>query len=291
MRSFFLSFLFLLALFSLFSFTAFSKGIVVDKIVATVEGQPITAYELENISGFYNSKSTKELVNRVIDDYVVMYYAKKMGIVVTDDDINRYINNMANSNGMSEDAFLQKIKEQGIDLDYYKKGVELSLYKRKFALRMFAPTIHITEADIERYYNLHKGEFKANPVLVMSIISVRDKDLAYSIYKKLQQGGNFESLKEKFSMDKEPERAIPLSAFNRTIRSKLAALKVGGISDIIEADNVYYIVKLINKKGEKVSLNSLKDRIRNMLFEQRVKAKLASWIKMVKTRTDIEIFE
>ncbi len=289
MRKVLISFAFLSVFFMVK--TSFGAQVVVDKIVATVEGQPITAYELENIAGFYRVKNTKALLNKVIDDYVLMYYAKKSGIVVTDEDVEKYIDNLAVRNNMSPDMFLKKVESSGLDIEYYKKGIRLALYRRKFALRMFAATIHITDTDIERYYKLHKKEFKTNPVLVMSIISVKDKKLANSIYEQLQNGADFMSLKKKFSMDTASERAIPLSAFNKQIQNELKGLSVGGISNIIEANNVYYIVKILDKKGANVTLETMKDRIRNILFGQRIESKLASWLKMVKTRTDIEIFQ
>jgi len=289
MRKFLIYFAFLSVFFMIAD--SFGSQVVVDKIVATVEGQPITAYELENIAGFYRAKNTKALLNKVINDYVLMHYAKKSGIVVTDEDVDKYIDNLAAKNNLSPDMFLRKIESSGLDIKYYKTGIRLALYRRKFALRMFAPTIHITDTDIERYYKLHKKEFKTNPVLVMSIISVKDKKLANSIYEQLKNGADFMSLKKKFSMDRANERAIPLSAFNKQIQNELKGLNVGDISNIIEANNVYYIVKILDKKGENVNLETMKDRIRNILFAQRIESKLASWLKMVKSRTDIEIFQ
>ncbi len=284
------SFLFLMVVI-LCSINFASASVVVDKIVATVEGQPITAYELENIAGFYGTHNTKILIDRVINDYIVMYYAKKMGIIVTNEDINKYIDNIAKQNEMSPDMFLQKVNDSGIDIEYYKKGIRLGLYKKKFALKMFAPTIHITTKEIQRYYRLHKGEFKANPILIMSIISVKNKQLANTIYLKIKQGINFDFLKKKYSIDKENAKAIPLSAFNKNIRIQLSRLKVGDVSNIIEASGIYYIVKLVDKKGENVNFSAVKNKIEGILFTTKINAKLASWIKMVKSRTDIEIFE
>ena len=275
----------------LLAMQSFSKEVVADKIVATVEGQPITAYELSNIAGFYHTRNLDALVNKVVDDYVIKYYAKKLGIVVNDEDVNRFVDNLAKRNNMPADTFLQKVKESGIDIDYYKKGIALSLYRRKFAIKMFAPAIRITKADIERYYKLHKDEFKANPVLIMDIISVRSRELAETIYSKLQNGGNFKSLQKQFSIDKGGPKAIPLSAFNKTIQSELSNLKIGDISNIIEANNNFYIVKLLNKKGTQVNADTVSTNIRTILFGKKIESKLSSWLKMVKARTDIEIFK
>ncbi len=269
---------------------AFSKEVVADKIVATVEGQPITAYELSSIAGFYGTKDLNTLVNRVIDDYVIMYYSKKMGIVVSDEDINKFIANMASRNNMSVEDFLASVKKSGIDLDYYKEGVRLGLYRRKFASKMFAYSIRISKEDVERYYNLHKKDLRANPVFIMNIIAIKNKKTAEYVFKKLQNGADFSKLKNRFSLDKEAVKAIPLSAFNKEIQAELSGLKKGDISNIIEASGVFYIVKIIDKKNAEADLNSMSGRIKNILFEKKIKARVSSWLKMVKSRTDIEIF-
>ncbi len=280
--------LFVLLCLFFFSVKAFSGEILIDKIVATVESMPITSYEVRNIAAFYSG--SKDVLRSIVDDYVIMYYAKRLGIHVSDEDVDKFIKNIAARNGLSEDEFLRKLKENGIDLHYYRLGVKLQIYRRRFAMRMFAYGVRVTDAEVERYYRLHKDQFHPSPILVMSIISVKERKLAEEIYKKLISGANFEELKMRYSMDKQPERAIPLSAFNPAIKRQLASLKPGQISSIIEAGGVYYIVKMIGVKGESASTEAIKEKIRNLLFARKIDARLKGWLKMVKARTDIEIF-
>lgn len=270
---------------------SFSKEVVADRIVATVEGQPITAYELSSIAGFYKTKDLNTLINRVVDDYVIMYYSKKMGVFVKDEDVGKFIENMASKNSMSVDEFLASVKKSGIDLDYYKEGIRLGLYKHKFASKMFAYSVRISKEDVERYYNLHKEELKASPVFMMNIIAVNNKKTAEDVFKRLQNGADFNKLKNRFSLDKENVKAIPLSAFNKKVQGELSGLKKGDISNIIEADGIFYIVKIVDRKNSEANLSLINNKIRDILFEKKISAKMSSWLKMVKSRTDIEIFE
>ncbi len=283
------SFVFLL--FFVFSVNAFANAVVVDKIVATVEGVPITAYELTNIAGFYNTKDANTLINLVVDDYVIMHYAKNVGITVDDEDVDNFVEELAKRNGLDKDAFLKKVKASGVDMNYYFEGIKLQIYKQKFAGKMFARSIKISKADIQRYYVLHKDMLKQDNVLIMSIIATKDKKIAQAVYKELSQGGDFEKLKMRYSMDKSKQKAIPASVFNKQIRDKLLGLKKGEYSSIIESNGVFYIAKLIGKQSMKDSKELIDNRIKNILFAKKVESKLSSWLKMVKVRTDIEIFE
>ncbi len=272
-------------------FSSYSNERVVDKIVATVEGHPITAYEITNIAGFYNTQDPVKLVDMVIDDYIIMNYAKNLGIVVTDEDIDKYIEALAERNGFSEGKFLAKVKASGVDMDYYRLGIKLQIYKQKFALKMFASSIKISKDEIDRYYVLHKKQLNPGLIFVMSIISTKDKKTAKIVYKGLSNGGDFYKLKKQFSMDKTKVKTIPESAFNKEIRKKLLKLKKGEYSDIIESNGTYYIIKLIDKKTASNDETLVAEQIKNILFGEAIESKLNSWLKMVKNRTDIEVFE
>lgn len=264
-----------------------SEAQLVDKIIATVNGKPITTYELQNLAGFYRTHNIKELLNSVIDDYLIEQYAKSMGIEVQDKDIEKYMENMAHANNLSMDEFLQKLKENHIDLEYYKKGVMLKLYRIKFARRLFLGSVKVSDEDVENYYKLHKDQFKNySKVLKLDILTMNDKKTAEAVYRQLKNNKTFESIKTENKAVREEIRQIPINALNPYLQNKLLSLKPGEYTDIIESDGRYYIVKLSKIQ----SGDNLKEDIRNILIDQRVSAKLKSWLKMVRARSDIEVF-
>ncbi|WP_022671199.1 peptidyl-prolyl cis-trans isomerase [Hippea alviniae] len=260
---------------------------LVDKIVATVDGKPITLYELKNIAGFYNAKKPQELLNRVIDDYLIKEYAENVGITISDDDVERYIENLAAQNNLSTEEFINKIKASGIDFDYYKEGVRLILYRIKFARKVFLPSIKITEQDIKNYYKLHKNELSSsNKIAVLSIITLDSLKKAQKVYKLLQKGKDFYKLLEKYSLTKDKTRDVPISALNPYLQSQILSLKSGEHTNIIESEGRFYIVKLIKIK----EAEDIDQQIRNILIDKRINSKLKSWLKLVRARSDIEIY-
>ena len=271
---------------------AFSAPAVVDKIVATVNGNAITTYEMKNLAPFYPSERGSALLDKIIDDYVIMDYAKKnLMIDVTDSDIDSYIEHLAKANNISVDDMYAKIKEEGINIDYYRKGIKLMLYRRKAMSKMFAPSVRISDDEIKRYYAEHKNELSAQPIFVMSIIVLKDKKLALKVRKAIASGEKFDALKKKYSLDKEASKSIPLSAFNNAIQSQLENMKIGDISPVIEANNTFYIVKLLDKKGTENSFESAKSRIKELLFIKKMKEHLSSWLRVIKNSMDIETYE
>jgi len=265
---------------------AFSSKLV-DKIVATVNGKPITMYELKNIAPLYRAKSVNQLLNEVINDTIIEQYAQNVGITVSDDKVEQYLKSMANRNNLTLDEFLEKLKSAGIDIEEYKKGVKLMLYRFTFARRVFLPTVSVTDKDIERYYKLHKDTFKnTNKVVVLSIISLPDLKTAQMVYGKLKSGTNFDDMLKEYSLNKNLRREIPLEALNPYLQNKILSLKKGQFTNIIESDGKYYIVRLLNVKER----GNIDTEIKNILIEKQIDKKLTSWLKMIRARSDIEIF-
>lgn len=268
------------------SINAFGSKLI-DKIVATVNGTPITLYEIKNIASLYKAKSAKQLLNEVIDDTIIEQYSKNVGITVSDDRVNQYLNNLAARNNLTISEFLDKLRKSGIDIDEYKKGVKMLMYRYTFARRVFLPSVSVTKEDIKRYYNLHKNLFKnTNKIAVLSIISLNNPKTAQLVYGKLKNGANFEKMLEEYSLSKKIKRAIPIAALNPYLQKTILNLKEGEFTNIIESDGKFYIVKLIKIKEE----NDIDTQISNILTEQQIEKKLKSWLKMIRARADIELF-
>ncbi len=260
---------------------------LVDKIVATVNGTPITLYELKNIAPLYGAKSVKQLLKKVIDDTIIEQYSKNIGITISNERINQYLSNVASRNNLTISEFLDRLRKSGINIDEYKKGIKMLLYRYTFARRVFLPSVSVTKKDIKRYYNLHRNLFKnTNKIVILSIISLDNLKTAQTVYNKLKNGADFKKMLEKYSLNKRLKRAIPIAALNPYLQKTILSLKEGEFTNIIESDGKFYIVKLLSIKGE----NNIDTQITNILIGQQIEKKLKSWLKMIRARSDIELF-
>ncbi|HHS48430.1 MAG TPA: hypothetical protein ENM99_00965 [Desulfurella acetivorans] len=270
-------------------FVSIAKGEVIDKIVATVNDRPITMYDLKELAPFYHAKNEKQLLNDVINDYVIEDIAKKDGIVLTDEDINQFIENVAKNNNLTKDQLEQKIEQQGLSYDYYKEFAKFNVYKLKVMQRIFAPTIQIDEQEIKNFYNNHPNLFNQSTV-VLDIIETRNKADIDDAMKQLQLGASFDSVKEKYSVDKSEPKKVYLSDINKQLQGIIEKMQVGQISPIIESSNGYFIIKVLDKKDVNLHFDEVKDKIRNLLFEEKLQERFTSWLNGIKSSMDISTF-
>jgi len=270
-------------------FSSIAKAEVIDKIVATVNDRPITTYDLKELAPFYHAKDEKELLNDVIDDYAIEDIAKQDGIVLTDQDINEFIENVAKNNKLTKDELEEKIKEQGLNLEYYREFAKFNAYRLKVMQKIFAPTIQIDEQEIKNFYNNHSNLFNQS-IVTLDIIENKNKTDIEEAMKQLQLGASFDSIKEKYSQDKSEPKRVYISDINQQLQGIIEKMQVGQISPIIESNNGYFIIKVLDKKDVILSFDDVKDKIRNLLFEEKLQERFSSWLNGMKNSMDINIF-
>lgn len=112
---------------------------VSDKIVATVDGEPILQSQVEKVLKASRKKNTVEnravALNKVIDDIVIAKTLKKAKINLDQSKINqilaqevdRQIRYIASRNGMSYGAFIIALTNQGINLAQYKAQISRAI--------------------------------------------------------------------------------------------------------------------------------------------------------------------
>ncbi len=266
-----------------------AKAEVIDKIVATVNDKPITTYDLKQLAPFYHAKDEKQLLNDVINDYVIEDIAKKDGIVLTDEDINEFIENVAKNNKLTKDELEQKIKQEGLNYDYYKEFAKFNAYKLKVIQKIFAPTIQIDEQEIKNFYNNHPDLFNQSTV-TLDVIETKSKTDIEEAMKQLQLGVSFDTVKEKYSINKSEPKQVYISDINKQLQSIVDKMQIGQISPIIESSDGYFIIKVLDKKNISLSFDDVKDKIRNLLFEEKLQERFSSWLSNMKSSMDISTF-
>ncbi|PMP62793.1 peptidyl-prolyl cis-trans isomerase [Desulfurella multipotens] len=274
----------------LFFLANIAKAEVIDKIVATVNDRPITTYDLKELAPFYHAKDEKQLLNEVINDYVIEDIAKKDGIVLTDQDINEFIENVAKNNKLTKDELEQKIKQEGLSYDYYKEFAKFNAYKLKVMQKIFAPTIQIDEKEIKNFYDNHPNLFNQSTV-TLDIIETKSKSDIEEAMRQLQLGSSFDSVKGKYSINKSEPKQLDVADINKQLQGIIEKMQVGQISPIIESTNGYFIIKVLDKKNVNLSFDDVKDKIRSLLFEEKLNERFSSWLSGIKSSMDISTFD
>jgi peptidyl-prolyl cis-trans isomerase SurA len=92
----------------------------------------------------------KKAQEDLIEEHLKLQEAKKLGVEVTDADVNRVIKSIADRNKMTEAQFEQHIKGTGFDIQTLKDRLKAQQAWNEVIRRRFAAQISISQRDIDR---------------------------------------------------------------------------------------------------------------------------------------------
>jgi len=199
---------------------------VTDRIVAIVNGDIITLYELnisiKNLTGLHAGelklkdkdnffKVRQAVLNSMINELIADQHIDKLGIKVTVKDVEDAIERVKSDNRLTQEDLIYSLKTEGITFQDYKERLKKEIEQARLVNHEVKSKIVVTEAEMKDYYNKHiKDYIEEDRVLLARIfLPVKDLDdndeitqareLGDDIIRKLEAGRSFFDLARKYS--------------------------------------------------------------------------------------------
>jgi len=97
------------------------------------------------------------ILRELIDNEILMRRAEKLGLLATDDEVERKLNEIKSP--YTKEEFDARLKEKKLTVDDFKRDLRRSLTVDKVLNKEVTSKINISDQDITSYYNAHKAEF------------------------------------------------------------------------------------------------------------------------------------
>lgn len=258
------------------------------EIVAKIGDKKITVADFERILGYVDSERQKLLEkNPQLKEAFLKQIVQSM--VIAD---------LAKKKGFDKKA---DVKEQ---LKLFSDGFLANEYLKKEV----ASKITVSDDDMKLYYDGHKDEFKtpetvrARHILVRVDTSASEsdkkkaKEKAEDILKKIKSGEDFVKLASEMSDDPgSKSKGGDLGFFSRgrmikPFEDAAFSLKPGEVSDVIETQFGYHIIKVEEKKDEAIeTFDAVKERINQKLLQDQIKSKVTDFIEKAMKDAKVEM--
>jgi peptidyl-prolyl cis-trans isomerase SurA len=148
-----------------------SQAEVLNRIVATVDDEPITLHELHNFTkgagGQQNmmippealAKMTqKDILDAIIMNKLVSKEVQTQGIKAREEEINSYVERIKAQSNLNDEQMKEALAKQGLTLESYRKQVADEIERAMLINREIGSRVNVTPQDIERYYKEHGGD-------------------------------------------------------------------------------------------------------------------------------------
>ncbi|MFC1566450.1 peptidylprolyl isomerase, partial [bacterium] len=252
----------------------------------------------------------KEILNTMIEKKVLLLEAKKNKIRASKRKVEKLLGDIKKQ-FKSEKDFQDQLKSEGIDYEEFEKNIEeqviiSELVEMKVKSKVQAPGDKV----VKQYYDDNEDKmFEPERVRVRHILVKVEKDAGKraknAAYKKIQKikkdvdkGKDFSALAEEYSEDTiSAERGGDLGFFLRgqmvkEFEDAAFKLDVGKISDIVETQFGYHIIRCEEKRIEqKKTYDEVKDYLKQLLMQKKMEEKYIEWLDDLKKNTNIKINE
>jgi peptidyl-prolyl cis-trans isomerase SurA len=319
-------------------FTGCGTKLTGDDVAATVDGRKIYRADVEKYYQNQTSGSEQQpageqasslrlsILRELIENEILMRRAEKLGLLATDDEVERKLNEIKSP--FTKEEFDARLKEKKLTIDDFKRDLRRSLTVDKVLNKEVTSKINISDQDISNYYNAHKAEFNlVEPQYHMAQIFVTTapnvqihnlkNDKAQNeadarkkiqmLVNRLDSGDDFGTLAMNYSEDAETSGNggdlgfTPESALKNTdpaTRDIVTKLKPGQYSPTITVNNPmtkqlvgFRIVKLLAKEpaGQReLSDPRVQEAVRSQLRDRREQLLKAAYYEVLRDQAKIE---
>ena len=285
---------------------------VCNRVVAVVNNEVITLYELNNRMKEMTGATPEELMLKneamyrdarqkilevLIDEKITQGKIKELRIQVSDRQVDNYLEKLKRDNQWTQEDLVAGLEKEGLSYEKYRAKIKKDLERAQLIEHEVRSKIIIRDEAIQKYYEEHKGTFGVAEKVQLAGIFLTRKNLkseeemrelyrkAQDIAAKLKAGADFSQMAGTYSEGPGAKQGGDLGQFTVDhlepgLKSMVEALPEGGISDPIVRPNGIQIIKVVKKQTGKIrSLEEVKDSVYGVLYQEEVNMRYQNWIK------------
>lgn len=268
----------------------------------------------------------KDVLRDLIDRQLLLDKAKELGIEGQTEMIKR-LNEIRQQMGLQTMEDLEKAaQQQGVSYEDFKEQTRENIVTEKVIGQEVGSHIHISNDEVQAWYNDHQKDLASPEQVRLAEILVStqppkpatdDKNpgaqntqlpedpakvaeaqtKANDLLDQLHKGAKFEDLAKKYSDGTTSGQGGEIGTFKRgemakELEDKTFSLKTGDITDVIRTRQGFIIFKVLDHQQAGVPpLKELDDKIRNLIYVQKLEPAARAYLTKLREEAFIEIRE
>ncbi len=307
-----------------FSLAGAQEAEVVDRIVAVVNDEIISLFEMNQLLQPYEAKIRnlgyssereremlfkvrEEVLNQLIDQKLTDQETRRFRITVSKQEIDNAIERIKEANFYTDEQLRKGLARQGMTLEEYREKMREQMLRSRLLNIEVKSRIVITKEDIKSYYETHKelydGEKKYHlrniimkvPALADEAEEGRIRAKMEMILEKLKAGQPFEDMAKQYSESPSAADGGELGVFAKDVLSPqiqetLKGMQAKEFTPILETDlgyQIFFVQDVIHAQGK--TLEEAIPEVEQKLFKEVVDEKFQTWLEELRKRSHIKI--
>lgn len=300
--------------------TVCPAGQTVSRIAAVVNDDIITTHQLDqemaerlaaegggkNIGAEKMEAMRRELLSKLVDDALVRQRAEKLGLKVSEEEVDAAIDDIQKQNNLSRQQLIDALQFQGMPFDAYRENMRQQVLRYKVIGREVRAKVDVTDRDVRNYFREHIDDYREEPKMRLSRITFQVPDNATEVQVdairkragealgRLQHGEDFYTVLLSYSAEQQAEggdmglfaEGELTPAFDRAVRD----LKEGEVSGVVKTQKGFHILQLAERIPGKIrKFDSVREEIRETLVKEKTAQRFKEWSKELREGAYIDI--
>lgn len=263
-------------------------------------GQPIPADQRDAVY--------RDVLDQLIGFHLLIQESASRKMAATEAEVSSQVDELKKRFPDAE-AFDKKLAEQKLTLDQLRTQISQRLSVSKLLEAEVSPKLAVQPKDISDFYEANMQQFLQEEALRVSHVLIRvqegadqaakdkAKAEAEDLLKQAKAGVDFAKLAREHSQDPgSAQKGGELPFFSKgemvpPFETAAFALKPGEISNLVETEYGYHIIKLHERRpARQMAIEEVSDKIKNYLTEQQRQQKADTFVKELKTKGKVEIY-
>lgn len=289
---------------ALFSKTAHSE--MFERIVALVGDEPILLSQLKKELKVTDTQSMvnipREKQEKVLDDiierHLIKQKAKKLGIIVTDKEVEEEVENVKKANNITTEVLVEVLKRENLTLEDYRETIKSQILKAKLVNREVRPQVVVTDEILLTYYRTEIASEKEILVDfdVLTIFadekSELDEDIKdyYKMAKNKKDLKNVEELASaKYKAVLNNPRGIKVATLSKELKESIKDLKNGELGPLVKFKDGYQIFILLNQGYQGLKpFEEVKEELKKTYMKDKLDKAYSEWMSELKKEFYVE---
>jgi peptidyl-prolyl cis-trans isomerase C len=257
----------------------------------------------------YKKQLREQALEQLIRRYLLDEKINQANIVISEEEIMNQINQIASAQNLSLDEFKKTTEEHNRSFEEVKEDVRKALIRVRFMETQWAGKTDVNEAEAKKYFDENTKRFdvpeqiRASHILIKYEVGdpnadpngakAKAKAKAQDLLEQIKDGADFVELAKAHSHCPSAPRGGDLGFFPRgettpQFEKTAFKLEIGQISDIVETEYGYHIIKTTDHKDATViSFEQAKDNIIKELTEKKQLDFAEKYISSLKAQAKI----
>lgn len=278
-----------------------------ENIVAVVNNEIVTQKDLDGFLNYMRVKFSQQysgenlegkikemkadLMQRLIEDKLILQQARKENIKVDPNRIQGKINEIKKSYNSSKE-FEEALMDQGLSEADLAKRIEEQILNYAVIEQKVKDKIQINPTEITEYYNKNINDFGSPEQREFNSMSFTNEDDAYRAFNRLRNGKALEEVTSEISFKTNKVTAKKGGELRKEFEDIVFNLQDNEISKPIKLDDNYYIFQLLEIiPQQKLGLTEAQDTVYSLVLEKKMQEGVVKWLDELKKKAYIKIME